>query len=278
MSQNKKVKKTTVIITLSLLVIAGLIAMSYYIPSKYVSVDINPSIEYSVNMYDRVINAKGVNEDGIRLLEEINVKELTNKDIDEVLSMTIDEAVIEGYLLEEGSGVMISTAARNANNASELAVRLQKSVLQDVARNNSKAEVVGEAVGLERVEEARELGVTPGKLNLVEKLINSSSDPESINKEEWLNKSVKEIMAKTNENKEMNMEMEMNQSEDEMNQEQNANQEENRPSDVPGQASPANPDAGQDTPNTEAPAQNMPAQTPGQANPSPNAQSGSGQN
>ena len=54
---------------------------------------------------------------------------------------------------------------------------------------------------MERVEVARELGVTPGKLNLVEKLISSSDGSESINLEEWLDKPVKDIMKATIENR-----------------------------------------------------------------------------
>lgn len=51
------------------------------------------------------------------------------------------------------------------------------------------------------VAEARELGVTPGKLNLVEKLQASATDIEDINVEEWLTKSVKEIMKETKANR-----------------------------------------------------------------------------
>lgn len=54
------------------------------------------------------------------------------------------------------------------------------------------------AVGAKRVAEAQRLGVTPGKLNLVGKMIAYADNAENINKEEWLHKSVKDIMAETN--------------------------------------------------------------------------------
>ncbi|NLT48775.1 MAG: hypothetical protein GXX92_10240, partial [Clostridiales bacterium] len=63
------------------------------------------------------------------------------------------------------------------------------------------AVVESEAVGLERVKEAEQLGVTPGKLNLVEKLVKSSPVPEEIIIEEWLDKPVKEINKLIKENK-----------------------------------------------------------------------------
>ena len=72
-----------------------------------------------------------------------------------------------------------------------MAVRLKEN-----AKNVAGDEVTVEAnhVGKDRVEEARKLGTTPGKLNLVQKLQESVSDPTAINTEEWLNKPVKDIM------------------------------------------------------------------------------------
>lgn len=57
------------------------------------------------------------------------------------------------------------------------------------------------SVGLDRVQQARTLGTTPGKLNLVQKLQASSQAPDDINLEEWLNKPVKEIMKAIKQNK-----------------------------------------------------------------------------
>src|SRR5665647_1597296 len=46
------------------ILVVGAGFLTYYTPSTYVSFDVNPSIEYTVNMYDRVISVKGVNDDG----------------------------------------------------------------------------------------------------------------------------------------------------------------------------------------------------------------------
>lgn len=55
------------------------------------------------------------------------------------------------------------------------------------------------SVGLERVDQAKNLGVTPGKLNLVEKLQEAAQDTKVIEIEEWLNRPVKDIMKATKE-------------------------------------------------------------------------------
>ena len=46
----------------------------YFTPTAAISIDINPSIELSVNRFDRVIAVTGFNEDGQELSRELNVK------------------------------------------------------------------------------------------------------------------------------------------------------------------------------------------------------------
>ena len=45
----------------------------YMTPVSSISVDINPSLELGVNRFDRVISAKAYNQDGEKLLKEVNV-------------------------------------------------------------------------------------------------------------------------------------------------------------------------------------------------------------
>lgn len=46
----------------------------YFTPTAAISIDINPSIELSVNRFDRVIEVKGFNEDGQQLSDALDVK------------------------------------------------------------------------------------------------------------------------------------------------------------------------------------------------------------
>lgn len=46
----------------------------YFTPTAGISIDINPSIELSINRFDRVIAVTGFNEDGRELSRELNVK------------------------------------------------------------------------------------------------------------------------------------------------------------------------------------------------------------
>ncbi len=46
----------------------------YFTPTAEISIDINPSIELSVNRFDKVISVNGYNEDGNILAEQLDIK------------------------------------------------------------------------------------------------------------------------------------------------------------------------------------------------------------
>ncbi|NLK28020.1 MAG: anti-sigma factor domain-containing protein [Clostridiales bacterium] len=184
------------------LLILGTGTWAYAAPYSYVSLDVNPSIEFTVNRFDRVLRVKAVNDDGEELLKDINLSDLKNETINNALSATIEQISAAGYF--EGdieAGLIIATSAKNTAKAEKLVEELQETVDSELVEQGKEVEVEAISIGYERVQEAKKLGVTPGKLNLVEKLQASAQDPETIDIEEWLSKPVKEIMKATKDNK-----------------------------------------------------------------------------
>ena len=187
--------------SVAVMAVLSVSALAYATPYSYVSIDINPSIEYSINRFDRVLSVKAVNDDGEEILKEIKISDLKNKTISQALSLTLDQIANMGYY--EGNiegGLVIATSGKNQEKAVELAKELQESAEENIELHNADITVEAISVGLERVKEAKELGVTPGKLNLVQKLQASSSETDIVIND-WLNKSVKEIMLATKENR-----------------------------------------------------------------------------
>ena len=179
----------------------GVSTWAYASPYSYVSVDVNPSIEFSINRFDRVIKVKAINDDGEEILQELTLDKLTNRSITTAITKTVEQISAAGYFENEvDDGIVIATSSENLNKADHLAQELQEAVIEEVSQTGSEVVVETFSVGLERVEEAKELGVTPGKLNLVEKLQEAAVDTD-IKVEEWVNKPVKEIIKATNEYK-----------------------------------------------------------------------------
>ena len=200
---SRVVKKITVFVASAAAVfVLGIGTWAYASPYYYVSLDVNPSIEYTVNRFDRVLSIKAVNDDGDEILEEVKLENLKNKTIRDALTNTVEQITEAGYFEGSEGGIVITTSAKNKVKAEDLAQDLEQAVEEAITESGNIVEVESSSVGIERVKEARELGVTPGKLNLAEKLKESASDPDSINIEEWLDKPVKDIMKATKENKE----------------------------------------------------------------------------
>ena len=174
-------------------------AFAYYTPTDYVSLDVNPSIEYSVNMFERILDAKAVNEDGEEILADLNLK---HKDVNEALRETLDQLKSEGYLEpDEDSGVVIATSNNELIEAEKLAKELKQNVRTYLnTQEGVDAKVTVRAVSPAKVKEAESLGVSAGKLCMVEKL--QASTRGAIDRDEWLSMPVKDINKAIKENRE----------------------------------------------------------------------------
>lgn len=174
---------------------------AYFTPVNYVSLDVNPSIEYTINLFDRVLSFESVNEDGKQIIQNLNLK---NKKITQALEETLEKIVAEGYITKsENAGVVISVtdSAKAEVLVNEILEKTEKYLADNDESDEIDVDVEVEAVGRERVTEARKLGITPGKLNLIEKLRDSTDDPDDFVIEDWVDKSVQEINKAVKENR-----------------------------------------------------------------------------
>jgi hypothetical protein len=93
-NRNKVPMKKKVVIcaaSAAFLIAGGVTAWAYETPYSYVSLDVNPSIEYSVNVFDRVIDVNAVNDDGQDILDEMNLDDINNQDIEDAIAQTVDQ-------------------------------------------------------------------------------------------------------------------------------------------------------------------------------------------
>lgn len=79
-----------------LILITGLFSYTQYTTeAAYLDIDANPSIELTLNKYDRVIGVYAYNADGEEILEKVDVK---NKSYQDALKVLIDELFAQGYI------------------------------------------------------------------------------------------------------------------------------------------------------------------------------------
>jgi hypothetical protein len=202
--------KRKIALTLSMTIVLSLGGGGYAYakaPVAYVSLDINPSVELGVNAFEQVVSVEAYNEDGEKVLEGTN---LMNTNISDAVKTVISNAVSDGYI--KGDDAITNDAADSTVTTSaaveitvstdkeKVATKLEESlkevtnkVLED---NYIDAEVEADKVALARRDEAKQLGITPGKLNLIQKL--QALDP-TIKIEDYKTSSVKAIQKKVKE-------------------------------------------------------------------------------
>ncbi len=157
----------------ALVMIIGAGSVSVYaMPCSTVTVDINPSLEYKVNLFNRVISVASYNDDGSEILDRIPSK-LTNKRLDTVMDMTLD-ALEEAEYISSETSVVITVDSRFHNEA-----QIEAGVMDSMNKWNEKKQSEGKnvSVAAETVtitddmrNKAREMNETPGKVYMDEKL------------------------------------------------------------------------------------------------------------
>lgn len=169
---------------------------SYNSPYSYVSVDINPGIDITANIFDRIIRIEAVNEDGEILIRETDIR---NKSLDSGLEQIMQAAVESGYLKPSSPNtVMITVSSGDSQRAALLEEKIQLVAMGKLEKESIEGDLLVEQVTVEKHEEAKEMGITSGRLNLMEKL--SEAEP-GINAEELKDATVKDIINKIQETK-----------------------------------------------------------------------------
>ena len=189
-------KKLPVLIALALILAGFTGVYAYQKPVSFVSLDINPSMELVVNVFDVVVSAKAYNNDGEKVWEDLDVE---GGSVEEAINEIVNSAIADGYVEEDGTSVIsITTETDDGEGSGELKEAAEEGVDNALEENETEEEIEKDNVALERRDEARELGITPGKLNPIQKL--QAVNPEATI-EEFKDSSVKEIIAATHEDK-----------------------------------------------------------------------------
>ncbi len=161
---------------------------SYLSPFGTVSLDVNPSIEYSINRYDRVLNVTGVNDDGQDIVSSINLSGLINKNIETAIDETIDQIDKNGFFTNENDNyVVVTVSSKREEHASRLKERLDRN-----SEKYGNITTITEAVSEEAVSEAHKMGLSAGKKMMVDRLDSLSND--SIDRKYWNEKSIRDIV------------------------------------------------------------------------------------
>ena len=163
--------------------------------NSVVTLDINPSLKYSLNVFDKVIDMDSYNDDGAEIVSKIAV-DVKGKNLENAVKQTLDELDRTGYVGENTAVVV--TLNSKTKSEDELETQVMGSV--DNWNEEKSLEDEGKSIDVETVkvtpqmaDSAEDKNVSPGKIYIVGKLKEQVLEEVEFDEDEWLDKSVKEI-------------------------------------------------------------------------------------
>ncbi len=167
------------------------------LPYSYVSVDVNPSIEYTLNWFDRVLSLHAVNEDAEPIAQYLEENGAVNQPIAAAVGMTIKKLNDMRYFENETENdVVIAVASFGLKDVNSLSGALKDSAGGSLT--DHVLDVTSFQTDTEKVHEAQKYHTTAGKLVIVENLAQDGEGLADEAKEEWLKKPVREILKQKN--------------------------------------------------------------------------------
>lgn len=149
-----------VLATFAFIILVSSLSYNLYItPSAYIDIDINPSVELTLNRFNRVIAVSPYNDDGEGVLKMTSVRNATYTEaINEILNLM----AIQGYLEQDGL-LSLTVQATTTNSENEILDELVTKVNYVLQIYNSNATTEIFPVSEEVKNYAHEHHISPAK-------------------------------------------------------------------------------------------------------------------
>lgn len=161
-SQKPRRRAAVYAICAACIVLLTLGYFSYTVPVAAVSIDINPSVELQINIYDKVIGIKGYNDDGCKLAEKLS---LENREYTYAINQILNSDEIKA-LTESGGLTEITVTGKSASD-------IQNKILQKTDIPSDSVYCINRP---EDVETAHAEGISFGKYRAYLELIQKNPD------------------------------------------------------------------------------------------------------
>lgn len=185
--RNAKILLTAGLVLL-MLSIAAIGALTKLSTTSFI-LDVNPSIEIKTNGLKRVVEVKALNQDAQRLLKNFKMKD---NDIEDVVENLIDLMILNGYITG-GDDNMVMITVKDESADKELVEKINRAIAAYLENRQLEAAVVSQTVDMDDddIKVAKEKGISPGKLNIIKRLLSRDS---SLTYEEMESVSLKDLV------------------------------------------------------------------------------------
>ncbi len=159
-------------IVIVLVIIAFTIYAFYYNKNiNYVTIDINPSVEFVLRKDDKVLNTIALNEDANFLLVDLDLNGMQYK---EALKTLVEASILMGYIDEfsDENSVLVTAYSNKDSNNSRLTDLTISTLKEHIEYKEAYCLLVANGLTETQKTEARMLNISNEKMLFIERLIN----------------------------------------------------------------------------------------------------------
>ena len=161
------------------IVMAGGGAFHYHVVNQRVEsvigIDVNPSVELSINKKERVLHAQALNEDGEALLDGMD---LEGVELNVAVNAVVGSMVTHGYLDDLDNAILVTVSNDSVRKAKELRASVVKDIENTLSENQLQAVVYDQQVieddEIEKL--AENYDISYGKAYFLMELIDQNKD------------------------------------------------------------------------------------------------------
>lgn len=158
-------------------------------PYSHVTLDVNPSIEYTLNRFDQVVSIDCMNDEGQEIVDNISEDISKFASFEDVFRMTVDELYRLGYLTGDEHDYMVLSVCCDKNSSKAVAI---ENNLSAITSDYTLTSDVIEVTEKDRAE-ASNLNTTAGKLALILDVVSKEDKLTENDVKDFVDKSVKQI-------------------------------------------------------------------------------------
>lgn len=159
----------------AVLITSGVYAYQNKQVESVIGIDVNPSIELSVNRKDKILSAQALNTDAVEIIDGMDLKGV---DLDIAVNAIIGSMVKHGYLQDLDNAILVTVNNDSVSKARDLRTTVVEDIQDSLKENQVEAVVYDQqAVETDEVKTlAQQYGISYGKAYFLEELINQSPE------------------------------------------------------------------------------------------------------
>ena len=157
----------------------GVFYQRAYAVASVISLDVNPSIELTVNRRERVLSCRGLNDEAAAVLADMDGgRDLEGAKLDVAVNAVVGALVRNGYLDDLDSAILISVEDSDADRGARLQQELVASVDGVLQTASNQASVLSQSVAADRAldSQAQRNSISTGKAYLVNQVLAVNPD------------------------------------------------------------------------------------------------------